>query len=77
MKDIVLAAAIALCVGSNQIDVPTHSDRVAVAGCCKMRSGGGWTKVGLTFQECLRKNATEDGDDVYSQHGKIWWDLRC
>jgi len=47
--------------------------------CCKQRDDedSPWYENGLNYNECKRLNREEDGDNVRSDDGLVWWDDNC
>lgn len=50
---------------------------VAIAGCCKKNNGSRWAAYSRNFENCVKKNASADSDDIFAKTGKYWWDTRC
>lgn len=85
MKTILLAAAIA----ATATLFPTAPKQacaanpaagefdVAISGCCKKFNGSRWAAYSRNFENCVRKNASADSDDIFAKKGKYWWDTRC
>jgi hypothetical protein len=48
-------------------------------GCCKQRSSTRerWYRNELNFWNCNELNRHLDGDDVYEEKGRVWWDRNC
>ena len=51
----------------------------AVSGCCKERASikAGWIRNQLDFVNCRSMNQNQDGDNVFDQRGRVWWDTQC
>jgi hypothetical protein len=51
----------------------------ASPGCCKQRADekSVWADNGLDYNRCAELNKALDRDNVFDEHGKIWWDLSC
>jgi hypothetical protein len=52
----------------------------AQAGCCKTRRvrTDPWRKApDLTFERCRQLNEEQDGDDLFADNGRVWWDRQC
>lgn len=53
----------------------------AALGCCMIRADfrSEWLLSDLSFQDCRKKNADEDGneDKLFKKTGRVWWNVRC
>lgn len=51
----------------------------AQQGCCKVRKSrsGRWYIKDYSFEQCRQLNDERDGDDVFYDRGRVWWDERC
>ena len=52
--------------------------QVAKSGCCKARQSSQhpWAKTGRNFSQCESSNKG-DGDSIYKNSGRFWWDRSC
>ena len=79
MKKLILVFVLVL--GAGLFGAPPLMDKeaLAIAGCCKERAttNHAWRKSNLSFKRCKDRNAARDGDKVFNQSGKVWWDVRC
>jgi len=50
----------------------------AKAGCCLQRdtNNGNWRLTNFSFTKCEKLNRA-DKDNVYQEHGKVWWNENC
>jgi hypothetical protein len=54
------------------------TQQIAQSGCCKARqsSQNPWAKTGKSFSQCESSNK-DDGDSIYKNSGRFWWDRSC
>jgi len=78
MKKTLLLAVLVLVVLALSMLPPTPLS--AQAGCCKTRKTADepWKKaLDLTFEKCRQLNEQRDGDDLFAEAGRVWWDKQC
>ena len=48
-------------------------------GCCKQRQSDRhpWRGNGMSFQQCEALNQSMDGDNIFRENGRVWWDRGC
>ncbi len=81
MKKALLLAGLLLIVLALLMLPPSSTPLSAQSGCCKMRddpSRGEWRKaLDKTFEQCRKVNEQLDGDDLFAESGRVWWDRQC
>jgi len=79
MNKIFLIPALLLVAFALSLTPPCNKQLLAVSGCCKDRASlkDPWKKNGMNFRECERLNQKIDGDNVFDQRGRVWWDSGC
>lgn len=78
MKKTLLLAGLVLVVLALSMLPPTPLS--AQAGCCKTRKDTDepWKKdMDSTFEKCRQANEQQDGDDLFAETGRVWWDRQC
>ena len=60
------------------ISTAPDNEVYAVAGCCKQRTSEGapWYRTSQGLDACKDLNRDEQ-DNIFTQSGKVWWDLSC
>jgi hypothetical protein len=48
-------------------------------GCCKQRQSDRhpWRDNGKNFNQCEALNQKLDGDNIFRENGRVWWDRGC
>ncbi len=80
MKKALLLAGLLLVVLALLMLPPSSPPLSAQSGCCKIRqtSSDPWKKaLELTFEQCRERNERDDHDDLFVDHGTVWWDRQC
>jgi hypothetical protein len=80
MKKALLLAGLLLVVLALLILPPSSTPLSAQSGCCKTRRADTepWRKaLDWTFENCRQQNEQIDHDDLFAEHGQVWWDRDC
>jgi hypothetical protein len=80
MKKALSLAGLLLVVLALLMLPPSSTPLSAQSGCCKTRrtEGESWSKaLDLTFEACRQQNEQIDHDNLFADHGRVWWDKDC
>ena len=78
MKKLVTIFGVVLASTLLSAALPYDNQVLAVSGCCKERlsTSHSWRNTGKTIEQCKSLNEAE-GDNVFDEDGRYWWDVSC